>query len=415
MRRPQGYWNHETCYSAALTCHSISEFTKLYPGALDKARDNGWLKEYTWFVRPTAHNKKWTKQTCEDEARKYKTLKEFARTSAGQIARRNGWIDDYTWLERAHKKGYWQVFDNCYNEALKYKSRTEFQRKSGSCYRQARANGWLDKFDWLKDERIDFINGKIDSVYVYEFVEHHTAYVGRTLMRTQKERDKHHLFVLDSVSSFARENDIPLPEMKILEDNLTLKEGVEKEGWWIKKYYTDGWSVLNKAKAGAIGSLHRINYTYEKCYMEALKYEYYNDFVKKARAYYRAAYRSGWVVDYTWLKQVHVKTVKTWTYEMCVEESKKYTSRSEFSKKSNGAYAMSRKNKWLDGFVWLKPQLHPSGYWTYERCAEESKKYRTTSEWRKKSQMSYKVATNNGWKKDFTWLNKDINQLELFD
>ena len=413
-----GKWNYESCYAAAKTCTTKKEFLTLYPGGHSKAQKKGWLKDYTWFVDgrvlEAEKRTKWTKETCEIEAKKYKALKEFARTSAGQIARRKGWIDSYTWLERAHKKGHWQVFENCYNEALKYKTRTEFAKKSGACWNSSRKNGWLDKFVWLRDERIDFIEGKIDSVYVYEFVEQHTAYIGRTLMRTQKERDKHHLFVLDAVSSFARDNDIPMPEMTILEDNLTLAEGVEKEGWWIEKYRSDGWNVLNKAKAGAIGSLHHINYTYEKCYMEALKYEYYNDFVKNSRAYYRVAYRNGWVVDYTWLKQVHFQTVKAWTYELCVEESKKYSSRGEFGKKSNGAYNMARINGWLDEFVWLKPQIHPPGYWTYEKCAEESKKYKTLAEWRMKNQTSYNRARDNGWIKDFTWI-KNNGQLSLFE
>lgn len=413
-----GKWNYETCYAAAKTCTTKKEFLTLYPGGHSKAQKKGWLKDYTWFVdgRGLEAKKriKWTKETCEIEAKKYKALKVFERTSAGRMARVNGWIDDYTWLERAHKKGYWQVYENCYNEALKYKTRTEFCRENGAAYKQARCNGWLDRFDWLIDERIDLIKGKIDSVYVYEFVERHTAYIGRTLMRTQKERDKHHLFVLDAVSSFARDNDIPMPEMIILEDNLTLAEGVEKEGWWIEKYRSDGWNVLNKAKAGAIGSLHHINYTYEKCYMEALKYEYYNDFVKNSRAYYRVAYRNGWIVDYTWLIQVFVKKVKAWTYELCVEESKKYSSRNEFSKKSNGAYNMARINGWLDEFVWLKPQIHPPGYWTYEKCAEESKKYKTLAEWRMKNQTSYNRARDNGWIKNFTWI-KNNGQLSLFE
>lgn len=423
MPRPEkkvnSYWNYDTCYAVAKKCSTKKEFLTLYPGAHSKAQKQGWLNDYSWFVDgrvlEAKKRRKWTKETCEAEARKFKTLKEFERTSAGQVARDNGWIDDYTWLERAHKKGYWQVFENCYKEALKYKTRTEFAKKSGACWNSARKNGWLDKFVWLRDERIDFIEGKIDSVYVYEFVEQHTAYIGRTLMRIQKERDKHHLFVLDAVSSFARDNDVPMPEMTILEDNLTLAEGVEKEGWWIEKYRSDGWNVLNKAKAGAIGSLHRISYTYEKCYMEALKYEYYNDFVKKSRAYYRVSYRNGWVVDYTWLKQVHFQTVKAWTYELCVEESKKYNSRNEFSKKSNGAYNMARINGWLDEFVWLKPQIHPAGYWTYEHCAEESKKYRTLIEWRKKNQTSYNKARDNGWIKEFSWFQKNNGQLDLFD
>lgn len=415
-RVSKGHWNYDTCLAAAKLCSTRKEFATLYAGALHKATANGWLKDYTWFVRPPSHNLKWTKAACEAESKKYRTLQEFERKSGGAYAAalKNKWLKDYIWLERGREKGYWQVFQNCYNEALKYKTRTEFAKKSGACWNSARKNGWLDKFTWLKDERIDFITDKIDSVYVYEFIEQHAAYIGRTLMRTQKERDKHHLFVLDSVSSYAREKNLPLPEMRILEDKLTLKEGVEKEAYWIEKYRIDGWNVLNRAKAGAIGALHQISYTYDKCFEEALKYEYYSDFVKKSRAFYRVSYRNGWIDDFTWLKKVQVRKVKTWTYDMCKEESLKYTSRNEFMKNCSGAYAVARKNKWLDDFVWLVPQIHPAGYWTYDRCAEESKKYKTIAEWRKKNQMSYKIATKNGWRKDFIWIDNN-GQLKLFD
>ena len=75
---------------------------------------------------------------------------------------------------------------------------------------------------------------------------------------------------------------------------------------------------------------------------------------------------------------------------------------------------MARINGWLDEFVWLKPQIHPPGYWTYEKCAEESKKYKTLAEWRMKNQTSYNRARDNGWIKDFTWI-KNNGQLSLFE
>ena len=43
-----------------------------------------------------------------------------------------------------------------------------------------------------------------------------------------------------------------------------------------------------------------------------------------------------------------------WNYETCIEESKKYKSRTEFQKGSNGAYLAALKNGWLDEYTWLK-------------------------------------------------------------
>ena len=42
-----------------------------------------------------------------------------------------------------------------------------------------------------------------------------------------------------------------------------------------------------------------------------------------------------------------------WTQERCMEESKKYKTRSEFSKYSNGAYTKARKMGWIEFYTWL--------------------------------------------------------------
>ena len=72
------------------------------------------------------------------------------------------------------------------------------------------------------------------------------------------------------------------------------------------------------------------------------------------------------------------QTKKHWTYENCMEESKKYKSRSEFCKGNSRAYDVARRNGWLDDFTWLELKFHAD--WTYETCMEESKKYKSRSE-----------------------------------
>lgn len=75
---PNKKWTYETCFEAAKGCHSKTEFETKYPAAMNLARKYGWLKEYTWFKRPTATNLKWTYDTCKQEASKYSTKKEFS-------------------------------------------------------------------------------------------------------------------------------------------------------------------------------------------------------------------------------------------------------------------------------------------------------------------------------------------------
>ena len=42
-----------------------------------------------------------------------------------------------------------------------------------------------------------------------------------------------------------------------------------------------------------------------------------------------------------------------------------------------------------------------NGYWTFKTCMEESKKYKSRSEFQKGSSGAYKVALRNGWLDDF--------------
>ena len=70
-----------------------------------------------------------------------------------------------------------------------------------------------------------------------------------------------------------------------------------------------------------------------------------------------------------------------WTKEKCIEEALKYTSRSEFQKKSKGSYVACYKNGWLDIVCEHMSKIrHEKGYWTKERCLEEALKYKNIKE-----------------------------------
>ena len=90
-----------------------------------------------------------------------------------------------------------------------------------------------------------------------------------------------------------------------------------------------------------------------------------------------------------------------WNYETCIEESKKYKSRTGFQIGSRGAYLAALKNGWLDEYTWLISPRKTKGYWNYETCMEESKKYMSRGEFKKGSSGAYYVARKNGWVDDF--------------
>ena len=352
MKKKNGYWNYETCMEESKKYKSRGEFCNGCVSAYNVARRNGWLDKYTWLISPRKTKGYWNYKTCMEESKKYKSRSEFRKGngSAYNVALKNGWLDDITWLGESKTSKKWN-YETCMEESKKYKSRNEFQKGNGSAYKVARENGWLDVYTWLKDERFDLYKDNIDSVYVYEFKEFNCAYVGRTLMRCKRKRDIAHIFHTDNdaVAKFAKEHNISVPEPIYLEENLTLEDGAKQEEYWFNKYKEDGWTMLNSAKTGSIGALGK----------------------------------------------------GKWNKKTCMEESKKYKSRSEFRKGSNGAYIAAWKNGWLDEYTWLKRLVKPNGYWNYETCMEESKKYDTRKKFCNGCVSAYQVAWKNGWLDDF--------------
>lgn len=303
--------------------------------------------------------------------------------------------------------GYWNNYQNCYEEALKYKSRGEFGNGNETAYKKSLKNKWIDNFYWLEDKRFDLINDKIDCVYAYEFQEQKSVYIGRTLMRLKKRRDLDHMFLeKDTVHIYAKENDLQIPEPKYIEENLTIKQGRDRECFWIDEYKRLGWNVLNKTKGGSIGRIgHRFSkYTYETCYELAKNCHSKKEFEKYNASAYNIAYKNKWLDDYIWFIS-YSKPRGYWNYEHCYEEAKKYSTLTEFKKNNNAAYQQARKNNWIQDYIWIKRKYAPKGFWcNYENCYNEAKKYKRISEFINNSNAAYLHAKENGWIKDYTWL-----------
>ena len=396
-------WNYETCYEEAKKYSTRTEFYKGCSRAYKAAWKNKWLDDYDWFEEIRKPMGYWTYEICYEEAKKYSTRSEFQREcgSAYVVARQNKWLDDYIWFvngnkRAAEKKTKWNK-ETCYEEAKKYSTRSEFQKGCSGAYNVARQNKWLDDYDWFIEGRFKLFNDKVDSVYVYIFSDN-TVYIGRTLMKRQENRRIEHQN--DNVGLYAKYNNLNMPNMQILEENLTLKEGLEREDYWLNWYKNNGYYVLNKAKtgvgSGSLGAIDNGKWNKETCYEEAKKYSTRTEFYKGCGSAYAVAWKNKWLDDYDWFKRPVVYN-KKWSYETCYIEAKKYKTKREFKKECSGAYTVACKNKWIDDYIWFEEIRKPNGYWTYETCYEEAKKYSTRSEFKKGCGSAYVVARKNGW------------------
>lgn len=405
VRKQHTPYTYDEVYEIAKNYTCSSDFQKGNGSAYGKARQNGWIKDYYWFE--IKHRSSYSYEECFEIAKRYKTRLKFAKGNVGayQAALNHGWLDDYVWFESPQNPYNYWTKERVREESKKYKSRGEFHDCCGTAYGKARINGWLDEFTWLKDDRIDFTNDKIDCVYAYEFKDYHSVYVGRTLMRRIQERDFEHIFTeSDAVVLFAREHGLPTPPMKILEDNLTLKEGTEKEGYYLELYRNDGWNILNRAKTGGIGLLFKNKWSKRTCYQEAKKYKTRGDFAKLSSGAYEVARSNGWLDSYIWFEEMQKPNGYWDNYDNCYRAASECRNKTEFAKKYNRAYVIANKNGWIKSYSWLnkKRQAH-NKKWEFDNTLEEARKYTSRTEFKINASGAYKVAKENGWLDLYDW------------
>ena len=408
VRKQHAPYTYDEVYEIAKNYTCSSDFQKGNGSAYGKARENGWIKDYTWFT--VKQHAPYTYEQCYKVAKSYKSRLDLAKGNVGvyQAALNHGWLDDYSWFESRQKPFKYWTRERVTEESRKFKNRGEFHDNSGTAYAKARINGWLDEFTWLKDDRIDFSSDKIDCVYAYEFEDFNSVYVGRTLVRRIQDRDKEHLFTdTDAVFLFAKEKGIAIPDMIILETDLTLAEGVTKEGEYLESYRKNGWTLLNRAKTGGIGLLDRNKWTKKTCREEALKYRCRSDFAEACGRAYEVARRNGWLDDYSWFEE-RQKPAGYWdNYDNCYEAALQCTTKTEFTKSFGAACLSARRHGWIKDYDWFlsesEARSKARAKWNKESCTAEAKKYTTKKEFSTYARGAYKAALRYGWMHSFDW------------
>lgn len=249
------------------------------------------------------------KENVIKEAKKYQTRSEFCRCcgSAYDAARKHGWLDEMTWFVSKHKPYNYWTKERVFAEAKNYKTKNAFRKGCMTAYLYAYRNKWFDEMTWLKDERLDIINDKNDSVYKYYWEETNAIYIGRTVISQQPERhNAHSTSEKDTVFRYAKENGLAVPQMEIIEDGLTLKEGLEREDYWVKYYKKKGYNVINKAKtgigSGSIGAFAKGKWSKKKVFEVAKTCKTRTEFCKKYKGAYVKALNNGWINEMDWFE-----------------------------------------------------------------------------------------------------------------
>jgi len=295
-----------------------------------------------------------------------------------------------------NQRNYWTK-ENCEKEALKYLTKSEFQKEGRKAYRVAQKNKWLED---ICKHMIPLGNRYKRCIYAFEFSDNY-VYVGLTYNTTRRKYNHFDLTGKSVVAEHIKEIGIN-PCFRQLTDYIDVNEASILEGKIKDGYKNNGWIILNKVKCGSIGSSIK-KWTKENCLKEALKYKNRSDFSVKSSGAYGAAIKNSWLESICLHMPEGKKKNGTWTNkENCLKEALKYKNRSDFNKKARGAYLSAYENDWLDEIcIHMERKIKPNGFWTKERCLEESLKYDKKYIFQKESKGAYKAAYINGWLNEF--------------
>ena len=174
-------------------------------------------------------------------------------------------------------------YDYCFEIAKKYKSHMDFRRFDKKVYYKSKSNGWIDDYIWLEDIES---NSRTQTVYAYEFPNKH-VYVGLTFSLHKRDVQHRYKKNKDSVFKYSEENNVEIPEPKILETNLTRLESKEKEQYWANYYKNNGYVLINKCKCGSLGgNTKQTEISAEDIILEAKKYKNQEEMYRENRTMY---------------------------------------------------------------------------------------------------------------------------------
>ena len=145
---------------------------------------------------------------------------------------------------------------------------------------------------------------------------------------------------------------------------------------------------------------HKYYWNYERCLKEALKYKTKTEFQKKSKGAYNSSRNNGWYYDVcSHMNIINTKPYGYWNIERCAEEALKYKTLNEFKFGSPSAYGSSMKHKFFKDICthMIRIERLENGYWTKGRCEDESLKYKTRKEFQKNSPTAYRITHKNKW------------------
>ena len=222
------------------------------------------------------------------------------------------------------------TYQKCYEIAKQYQYELDFKLYDKKAFNKSKRESWLDDFNWLIKQTN---KGNERTIYVYEFPDN-SAYVGLTNWLEHRDYQHRQEKSNSSVYEYSINNNIDIPQVKILEENVDENQAGISENKWINFYRNNGWNMINKVKGGSLGALNKNPYTKEMVITETKNYKNQEEVYNNNRPLYNAMRK------YNLIKQcfpnTHFKPFKNdhynYTENYLIEITAKYPKKSDLRK-----------------------------------------------------------------------------------
>lgn len=228
------------------------------------------------------------------------------------------------------------TYEKCLNKAKLYQYKIDFNINDKKAYNKSIRENWIKDFTWLIEKTTE---GDDRTIYVYEFQDN-SAYVGLT--NWIEHRDYQHRWGkrYSSVYEYSVNNNIEIPPVKILEENVNSNNAGNTENKWINFYRNNGWKIINKVKGGALGATNGKKYTKDIILEETKQYKNQEDLYNNNRPLYNAMRKFKLVRECFPKTKFKPKTKEQYEYteNFLNEIVRKYPKKSDLRKKEYRVY-----------------------------------------------------------------------------
>ena len=286
------------------------------------------------------------------------------------------------------------TIEECQTDALKYNRRIDYLNENRKSYTAAYKHGWLDEI--CSHMEISIRNYNV-CIYAYEFLDNR-VYVGIT--RNLKIRDRQHRSYRACNDSYVMQHMIYTnlnPRVIRLTTYMDHNKATIMEQLFIERYKNDGWIILNENTSGSSNLI----YTKEKCKEIIDSYTYISDLYSNHARVLQICKKNGWFLDEINNLIKKKKERGHWNRDRCAEIANQYKNQHDFSTEHRSVYNSALKNGFLSEINTHMKVKKGRGYWTKERCFEESKKYKNRFSFQKGSRGAYKASYENKWLDEF--------------